>query len=222
VLFKTLFEAHGIRTLIADARELVADTGSLSHRGQRIDLVYNRCTDFYFADATHAALAQAYRRDLAVITPHPFAHALYANKHNLVLLSEAAALRAMHAAESDIEVLTRAIPRTLRVTEPEQRWWDERKQWFFKPCQGFGSRGAYRGDKITRRVFGDVMRGDYIAQLFAPPGERRRGASAGFKVDVRNYVYDGTTQLMAARLYQGQTTNFRTTGGGFAPIYQLA
>ena len=28
-------------------------------------------------------------------------------------------------------------------------------------------------------------------------------------------------QLMAARLYQGQTTNFRTEGGGFAPIYVL-
>ena len=28
----------------------------------------------------------------------------------------------------------------------------------------------------------------------------------------------GAIQLMAARLYQGQTTNFRTTRGGFAPV----
>jgi len=27
---------------------------------------------------------------------------------------------------------------------------------------------------------------------------------------------------MAARLYQGQTTNFRTAGGGFAPVYVTA
>ena len=26
-------------------------------------------------------------------------------------------------------------------------------------------------------------------------------------------------QWLAARLYQGQTTNFRTPGGGFAPVY---
>ncbi len=39
------------------------------------------------------------------------------------------------------------------------------------------------------------------------------------KVDVRNYAYDGTVQLLAARLYQGQTTNFRTPGGGFAPVF---
>ena len=222
LLFRKLFEARGVRTLIVDARELSADVDSLSHQGQRIDLVYNRCTDFYFADGAHGALAQAYLRDLAVVTPHPFAHALYSNKDNLVLLSDAATLRAMLAAESDIEVLTRAIPRTLKVAGPETGWWADRKQWFFKPSTGFGSRGAYRGDKITRRAFGDVMRGNYIAQRLAPPGERWRGANAGFKVDVRNYVYDGHTQLMAARLYQGQTTNFRTTGGGFAPIYQLA
>jgi hypothetical protein len=222
VLFKALFEAHGIRTLIVDARELVADAVSLTHRGQRIDLVYNRCTDFYFQDTAHAALAEAYARDLAVITPHPFAHALYSNKDNLVEFSDAAALRAMRAPEADIEVLVRSVPRTLKVTEPGQRWWEERKQWFFKPSAGFGSRGIYRGDKITRRAFGDVMRGNYIAQQFAPPGERRRGANADcFKIDVRNYVYEGATQLMAARLYQGQTTNFRTAGGGFAPVYRL-
>jgi hypothetical protein len=28
--------------------------------------------------------------------------------------------------------------------------------------------------------------------------------------------------LTAARLYQGQTTNFRTPGGGFAPVYVVS
>jgi hypothetical protein len=127
----------------------------------------------------------------------------------------------MQASDHDIASLTRAIPRTLNVEEPGQPWWDERKQWFFKPSAGFGSRGTYRGDKITRRAFADVMRGNYIAQRFTPPGERR-GAQGDFKIDVRSYVYEGTTQLMSARLYQGQTTNFRTVGGGFAPVYKLA
>jgi hypothetical protein len=38
------------------------------------------------------------------------------------------------------------------------------------------------------------------------------------KADVRNYVYVGQVQMLAARLYQGQTTNFRTPAGGFAPV----
>jgi hypothetical protein len=89
---------------------------------------------------------------------------------------------------------------------------------------GYGSRGAYRGDKMTRRVFGEVLQGDYVAQRLALPGERRRdveGSPQRFKVDIRHYVYDGEMQLTAARLYQGQTTNFRTAGGGFAPVIEL-
>ncbi|MEP7172508.1 MAG: hypothetical protein ABI705_03365 [Aestuariivirga sp.] len=38
------------------------------------------------------------------------------------------------------------------------------------------------------------------------------------KMDVRLYTYDGKLLIAAARLYQGQTTNFRTPGGGFAPV----
>jgi hypothetical protein len=43
-------------------------------------------------------------------------------------------------------------------------------------------------------------------------------AEVSLKYDVRCYVYDGQVQLVAARLYQGQTTNFRTPGGGFALV----
>jgi len=41
------------------------------------------------------------------------------------------------------------------------------------------------------------------------------------KFDLRNYTYAGEVQWIAARTYQGQTTNFRTPGGGFAPVYAL-
>jgi hypothetical protein len=38
---------------------------------------------------------------------------------------------------------------------------------------------------------------------------------------VRAYVVEQKVLLFAARLYQGQTTNFRTPGGGFASILRL-
>jgi hypothetical protein len=190
-LFRQLFERHGIEARIADAAALTLREGRLWLDELPIDLVYNRVTDFYFEDPKHLALRDAYRNDAAVITPHPRAHALLANKRNLALLTDA------------------------------DRWWRERKQWFFKPAQGFASRGAYRGDKLTRRVFTEILQGGYVAQQIAAPGERRHscaGAAGAFKVDVRHFVYDGKSQLLAARLYQGQTTNFRTAGGGFAPV----
>jgi hypothetical protein len=75
---------------------------------------------------------------------------------------------------------------------------------------------------LTHRVWGEILAGGYIAQALVAPGERTisGGESAQvLKFDVRNYVYDGHVQSLAARLYQGQTTNFRTPGGGFAPVY---
>ena len=52
------------------------------------------------------------------------------------------------------------------------------------------------------------------------PGQRVMASDTpALKFDVRDYAYDGAVQWVAARLYQGQTTNFRTPGGGFAPVY---
>lgn len=137
-------------------------------------------------------------------------------------LTDERELRAMGVADDTIELLLHHIPRTVHPLGDEEQWWTDRKLCFFKPAQGFGSRGSYRGDKMTRRVFAEVMRSDYVAQMLVPPSERSRGSEtdrAVLKLDVRNYVYDGKTRLIAARLYQGQTTNFRTSGGGFAPVY---
>jgi hypothetical protein len=47
------------------------------------------------------------------------------------------------------------------------------------------------------------------------------GTAERRKTDVRLYTYDGRNLLTAARLYQGQVTNLRTPGGGFAPVYAL-
>jgi hypothetical protein len=47
------------------------------------------------------------------------------------------------------------------------------------------------------------------------------GAETDLRVDVRNFVHREVTWLRAARLYRGQTTNFRTPGGGFAPVLTL-
>ena len=57
--------------------------------------------------------------------------------------------------------------------EDAEQWWAERKQWFFKPVSGYGGKGAYRGDKLTKRVFEEIMQSDYVAQRLAVPGERK-------------------------------------------------
>ena len=222
LLARRMFESRGIAARIADPAQLHIVDDELRLGAERIDLVYNRLTDFYFEDPRNRVLEEAYLRGLAVITPHPRAHALFANKLNLAVLSTPETLRSLGVAARWVDTVAAGIPPTRAVDGCGEQWWSDRRHWFFKPHAGYGSRGAYRGDKLTRRVFAEVMNGGYVAQRYTPPAERWRAQANGreaFKFDVRAYTYAGQVQLLAARLYQGQTTNFRTSGGGFAPVY---
>jgi len=98
--------------------------------------------------------------------------------------------------------------------------WEKRRQLFFKPAAGYGSKATYRGDKLTKRVWEEIAKGTYVAQALIMPSERHvADTPTALKADVRNYAYAGVVKLVAARLYQGQTTNFRTPGGGFSPVF---
>ncbi|AXS80010.1 hypothetical protein [Dechloromonas sp. HYN0024] len=222
-LFKALFEQNGIAAVVADPGEFTRDGQQLFHDGQPIDLIYNRLTDFALDAPVNADIRASFEAGGVVLTPNPRAHALYADKRNLMLLSDDTALQALGVDAAIRKILLAGIPHTVAVT-PEQAdaFWAGRKRWFFKPPAGFGSRAAYRGDKLTKRVFEEIVHGGYIAQEIAPPSEHVvsvDGLDTTMKADIRCYVYNGHIQLVAARLYQGQTTNFRTPGGGFAPVF---
>lgn len=222
-LFRRLFLKHGYRANIAAPEELLCVNGQLSYKGQRVDLVYNRLTDFSLAGPNCAAIKEAYECGYVVLTPHPRAHALYADKRNLIALADSAWLESIGVAPSDIDLIQQGVPTTLLVTAQEaDHFWSTRREWFFKPVAGYGSKGAYRGDKLTKRVFTEISQGGFVAQALVPPSERTlliNGEQRRLKVDLRNYVYQSHVQLVSARLYQGQTTNFRTTGGGFSAVF---
>jgi hypothetical protein len=219
LLFAQLFRRFGIDAVVRAPEELAFADGRLRDALGPIDLVYNRLTDFSLGAPTHAALRTAYLEGAAVVTPHPRAHALYADKRNLSLLTDAERLRSWGVDPSVLETLLHGVACTELVTDSAaERLWAERRKFFFKPALGYGSKAAYRGDKLTKRVWGEILAGDYVAQDLVPPSERRIARESSMKLDVRNYVYAGKVQLLAARLYQGQTTNMRTAGGGFAPV----
>lgn len=223
LLFQRLFERAGIEAVIADPAELTFRAGRLWHGELAIDLVYNRLTDFYLEDATNAALRDAWLAQGVVLTPHPQAHTLYADKRRLAGFSDEARLRALGVPDAVRQVLLENVPLT-EIVRPEagERLWAARRGLFFKPVAGYGSRAAYRGDKLTRRVWDEILAGDYVAQALVAPGERlidSQDNPRAMKFDLRAYAYAGDVQWVAARLYQGQTTNFRTPGGGFAPVY---
>ena len=220
-LAREMLLSRGLETVIGDARQFKYKSGQLFLDGRRIDLVYNRLVDFTLMQPEHAALRAAYDDGAVVVTPNPHNHALLANKRNLTLLSDPVALGAF-GLSPQMRARLAGVPRTQLVTpENAEEFWRARKGLFFKPISGHGSKAVYRGDKLTKSVWSEIARGDYVAQAFAAPGQRMiklEGLPTARKMDVRVYTYESRPLLVAARLYQGQTTNFRTPGGGFAPV----
>ena len=224
LLYGELLRRHGLTAVICDPGRLRVEAGRITVSGEPVDMVYNRLTDFSLAKPEHLLLRDAYLRGDVVLSPHPRAHARYADKRNLALLGDREFLLRAGCGADVAEVLSTAVPQTQLVTEDNRaELWARRRDLFFKPAAGFGSRASYRGDKLTRRVWEDLAGGVYVAQQIVPPGMRHVGASvAPLKGDIRCYAYQGRPILFAARLYQGQTTNFRTPGGGFAPVLTRA
>ena len=220
LLYREMLRRHGYRAEICAPGDLIAKTDRLWFGEHPVDLVYNRLTDFSLQEPMNAELRAAYLAQQVALSPHPRAHALYADKRNLSLLSNLEFLQSTGISKESIDTLKVAIPQTyVLTTENSDVTWANRRDLFFKPAAGFGSKASYRGDKLTRRVWNEILDGTYVAQKIVVPSERRIAVERDpLKVDVRCYAYRGQALLYAARIYQGQTTNFRTPGGGFAPV----
>lgn len=220
-----VFNAYGIETLIAAPEDLYLNNKQLWYKGKIIDLIYNRLTDFSLTEKNSQYLNEAYQAGAVVVTPNPFHHAIYANKRNFVTLGDQSALKKLGVSDEDIKIVTATVPATCQLTpENAENLWQQRKELFFKPVAGYGGKATYRGDKLTRRVWEEILQGQYIAQQKIVPSERSillDNQPSSLKMDIRVYTYQGKIQLLAARLYQGQTTNFRTEGGGFSPVFVL-
>jgi hypothetical protein len=222
LIAQRMLERAGFDVVIIDPKHLSFSAGELHAEGWPIDLVYNRLVDFGLDQPDHAALRQAYAAGAVVVTPNPRNHALYADKRNLTLLSDQRLMNDWGLAARHVGAL-RTLPHAVRVsTTNADELWTARKSYFFKPAAGHAGKAVYRGDKLTRGAWETILAGEYIAQEFAAPSERTiriDGTEVQRKLDVRLYTYGGAPLIAAARLYQGQTTNFRTEGGGFAPVF---
>lgn len=221
LLYSEMLRKHGIRAGIHAPEDMVVTGGRLLFAGESVDMVYNRMTDFALQQPVNAALREAYLERQIVLSPHPRAHALYADKRNLSLIGDRSFLQSLEISHEAVNTLSAAVPATTLLTpENQDAMWTGRRKLFFKPAAGFGSKASYRGDKLTRRVWSEILHGTYVAQQIVPPSERSiAGQDDPLKVDIRSYAYGGDILLYAARIYRGQTTNFRTLRGGFASVF---
>jgi hypothetical protein len=223
-LVAELLRRAGIEVTIADTAELKrAADGRVTLRGQPIDLVYLRDTDFTLDAPRSRVLRAAYMAGEVVVSPAPREHHLLANKARLVLFSSPAALAGLGASPEESALLQRIVPPTVPLAEVGlERAWCERRGLVFKPAAAYGGKAVYRGDKISRRRLDEIAaEGGFLAQERVEPGLVRVETTDGpreMKFDVRAYAYRDEVLLLGARVYSGQVTNMRSAGGGFSAI----
>lgn len=231
VLAQKIMQAWGINCAVLGPSEIQEDgehwyfKSAPENSPVPVQWIYNRLTDFDFSLPEHAVLHRAQNSGGVMISPHPDHYRQFAHKQRLIELLTSCPDSMI---PTDWEQLCRAIPEAKWITaEQQEYWWTQRKQYFFKPMSSYGSKGVYRGDKMTRGVWNqiitDLSQTPYMAQEVVPAMTKmvfdEHQQLVAMKADLRVYVYRDQVILLAARLYRGQTTNFRTSGGGFAPVY---
>lgn len=218
--FATLFEQWGSETIIVDPKELEMTPHGIFHQNQRIDLIYNRHCDFYLESKALDNLSLAWRNQQVCLTPNPRIYWLLADKRRMIQWSDPIFLHTMGLDTPAKELIGALVPKTLLFTTLEKTLlWTQRNQWVFKPFSGFGSRGVLLGSKISRARFNELDPEATLVQQYIPPSKTLLNPTEpAMKTDFRLFFYRDLPLGVAARVYQGQVTNFQIAGNGFRPV----
>ena len=214
-MYQDFFKSMNWPFEMCDSRDLKTDNQAYLYlpqrekQGEKIDFVYNRTTDFYFEN--HPFLAKAYKERTCVISPQPRDYFLLADKGRLCDW--------MTQGEPELMSIRKNLVRGgILDSKSEEEVWAKRKQYFFKAQRGYGGKMAYRGASLTRKKFCELSSIKSLWQEYIPPSRFKDSKGVEWKVDFRAYVYKDRIQQLAARCYQGQLTNFKQEGSGFARV----
>lgn len=197
LLYQKIFEQFKIPCAIKNFSDVT----------EKDSFVYNRFTDFYLSDSRSKRLKELFNDGNLILSPNPYEYFLLGDKQRML----------------DWQVQTQVFPpkSLLKIYDlgkaDKDQIWSERKKLFFKPKNSYGSKQAYKGASISHTTFNEFYGPTMIAQEYVQPQEVDVGG-VKMKFDLRCYAYQGKLQLVIARLYQGQTTNLRTPGGGFTVV----
>lgn len=212
LIFADLFKSWGWEVKILDFKEGL----------ETFDFIYNRLTDFYFSSENSRILKKLFNSKKLCFSPNPYEYFLLADKGRMIDWSSDGFLEKMNLSANQVEIIHRNLPIAKNMIFANgDEIWAQRKNLFFKPQQAYGAKQSYRGAKISRKVFDEIIGNNFIAQEFIEAPELEFETPAGpqkFKYDLRFYAYKGRVQSVVARLYQGQVTNLKTAHGGFACV----
>jgi hypothetical protein len=186
------------------------------------NLIYNRDTDFFLDAAEASKLKLAYNENSLCLSPNPADYKAFAHKQRFIEWQQPNFLQNLNLAPDTVQFLSSLFPACYdKSTTSLEDLWSRRKNLFFKPKSEYGSKKAFRGASISRRMFDELFIEDLMAQEYIPAPEVSFETPEGlqkFKFDLRCHFYGSRLEGVCARIYQGQVTNLKTPYGGFAPV----
>jgi len=217
-----LLRKDGRQVFVISPEQLQLRDDGLVCDGVRIDVIYNRHTDFYLEGDDIAHIRQAYEQGQVAINPHPRSYALIGDKSRMVDWWREGLLETC-VDPGVAEQIRSVTPETHQLSELDiEQAWAERKLWVFKPAARHGGKGVLLGKAMSRKRYGALDIADTIVQRLVPAsevdvegldGERNR-----MKLDIRLYMHGEKLIALAGRVWRGQMTNFRQSGSGWVPI----
>jgi len=202
-----------------DAMEL-NDGGFLCVGGIKIDGIYNRHTDFYLDTQEMAHIRQAYLSGNVGLSPHPKSYALMADKIRMVDWHRKGFLESVGLAEGDMEMIRQVVPEIKKLSDfSAEEIWKVRKRYVFKPGTSHGGKGVLIGKSVRRKRFEQMLDQpeSIVVQEYVPAPAYELNQDF-FKYDIRLYMSGNELIGLAARLFQGNVTNFRHPDSGFYPV----
>lgn len=194
LVFSDLLQRSGIKCVVISPEDLeLSPEKKLFYQGQKIDLIYNRLVDFRMKEERHQAIRESSIANQVVLTPHPASYVRFADKRKLLTMQDP------------------VIPKTFLLKDkPFEEWIKIKKNYIFKPADGAGSKGVYRGDKLSNSKL-QSLSPFTIVQEYCPPAL----SSDGSKYDVRVYTRDSDILGLTTRQFCGQVMEMQSEKSGF-------
>jgi uncharacterized circularly permuted ATP-grasp superfamily protein len=240
-LFRGLFEAAGIPTVICEPAELDYRDGTLYAAGRAVNLVYRRVLTTELLEAgTCAALLDAYM-DGAVCVTNTFRAKLLHKKMSLALLSDEA--YASLYGPSELDAIRRHIPWTRKVrdgtTTRDGVVIDDtlgyvaghRKELVLKPNDEYGGKGVVLGWTVSQTEWEQAVEvgasQSYVVQeAVEVPRERYPIALEGISmldlaVDMNPYLFGPEPSGCLTRLSSSALLNVTAGEGSVVPTFVI-
>ena len=230
-MFRDYFEAHGVKTLICDPRELEFSKGRLHAGGAAVNLVYRRVLTSELlarADETRA-LRDAYLAG-AVCVVNTFRAKLLHKKMSLALLSDP---RYQHLyTPAQRAAIRRHVPWTRRVRPRlAERVARRRDHLVLKPNDEYGGKGVVLGWTVDQAEWEAAVEvaqtQSYVVQeAVKVPRERYPIAAEGvhyldLAIDLDLYLFDGRAAGCLTRLSAAALLNVTAGAGSVVPTFVL-